>query len=189
MSEKKTSGKPSVIKEAVRKNLVSLKRNPQVIPMAMMMASFILYSFNLTVMSNTTAKIQGTGMGLAQFCIMLFSLLGMVCLMNSFPRRKKANIPMVVLTFVMIGIILFSEIHYQSIITAAITRAVSPIKVDKGTMYIASAYNMLSTHTIFMVLTAVLIATLPFYSKLLKKINTSVEVEDNGEMGEIEIDG
>ena len=34
---------------------------------------------------------------------------------------------------------------------------------------------------------AVLVILLPFYSKLLRKINTSVAVEDNGAMGNIEI--
>ena len=66
------------IKESVRKVLVSLKRNPSVIPLVMALVAFIFYSFNLTSMSNSTAKIQGVGMGLSQFCIMLFSLLSLV---------------------------------------------------------------------------------------------------------------
>ena len=37
-------------------------------------------------------------------------------------------------------------------------------------------------------ITAALVALLPVYSKLLKKINTNVAVEDNGEMAQIEID-
>ena len=40
-----------------------------------------------------------------------------------------------------------------------------------------------------LIITAVLVATLPFYTKLLRKIKTSIEVEDNGEMGEIDISG
>lgn len=82
------------IKESFRKFLVSLKRNPQNIPLVMLLVTFLYYSLNLTDMSDTTAKIQGTGMGLAQFCIILFSLLSLVCLLNAFPRRKKPNIPM-----------------------------------------------------------------------------------------------
>lgn len=177
----------AVIKESIRKGIVSLKRNPSVIPLLMLAASFILYSFNLTDMSDTTAKIQGSGMGLSQFCIMLFSLLSMVCLLNAFPRRKKANIPMIVIMFVMFAIIIYCDIHYSNGIMAALNRAISPIKVDKSTIYIAEAYNMLSTHMIMMIITAVLVVTLPIYSKLLRKINTSVNVEDNGSMGEIEL--
>jgi hypothetical protein len=38
-----------------------------------------------------------------------------------------------------------------------------------------------------MIVAAVLIVTEPFYAKLLKKINTSVEIEDNGDFGAIEL--
>ena len=98
--------KPSAVKEFFRKQIVTLKRNPQNIPMAMLLISFIYYSLNLTNMSNTTAKIQGVGMGLCQFCIMLFSLLSIVCMLNAFPSRKKPVYPMVALMFVMFGIMI-----------------------------------------------------------------------------------
>lgn len=175
------------MKEFFRKKIVSLKRNPSIIPLLVLLVSFILYSFNLTDVSDTTAKIQGSGMGLSQFCIMLFSLLSMLCMLNAFPRRKKANIPMVVIMFVMFGIIIFCDIHYRSGIMAALTRAESPIKLEKATEYIAKAYNMLQTHMILVGVSAALVVLLPFYSKLLRKINTSVAVEDNGAMGNIEI--
>lgn len=177
----------SSVKDFFRKQIVSLKRNPQVIPLVMLLISFIVYSFNLTNMSNTTAKIQGAGMGLCQFSIMLFSLLSMVCMLNAFPTRKKPVIPMVVLMFVMFGIIVFCDIHYCNAIMAALTRAESPIKLELGTIYIANAYNMLQTFLILIGITALLVVTLPLYSKLIRKINTSVDVEDNGAMADIEI--
>ena len=176
-----------MMKEFFRKKIVSLKRNPSVIPLLVLLVSFILYSFNLTDVSDTTAKIQGAGMGLSQFCIMLFSLLSMLCMLNAFPRRKKPNIPMIVIMFVMFGIIIFCDIHYRSGIMAALTRPESPIKLEKATEYIAKAYNMLQTHMILMGVSAALVVLLPFYSKLFRKINTSVTVEDNGAMGNIEI--
>ena len=176
-----------VIKEAIRKGIVNLKRTPQTIPMVMLLISFAVYSFNLTNMSNTTAKIQGAGMGLCQFCIMLFSLLSFVCMLNAFPTRKKPVVPMVVLMFVMFGVIIFCDIHYCNAIMAALTRAESPIVLDVNTIYIANAYNMLQTFMILMGVTAVLVLTLPLYAKLIRKINTSVDVEDNGDMAKIEI--
>ena len=184
MMDKKKRSIGASLKESIRKSLVSLKRNPSIIPLVMALACFILYSFNLTKMSDTTAKIQGSGMGLCQFCIMLFSLLSMVCMLNAFPRRKKPNIPMIVVMFVMFAIIIYCDIHYSGRITAAVYRTENPIKI---TEYIAGAYNMLSTHMIMVGITAALVALLPVYSKLLKKINTNVAVEDNGEMAQIEI--
>ena len=183
----KNNKKPSAIKEFFRKMIVTLKRNPQNIPLLMLLLSFVYYSFNLTDMSNTTAKIQGSGMGLCQFCIMLFSLLSIVCMLNAFPSRKKPVYPMVVLMFAMFGIMIYADIHFCNGIMAALTRAESPIILDVNTMYIANAYNMLQTFMVLIGITAGLVVTLPFYSKWIRKIKTSVEIEDNGDMAQIEI--
>ena len=42
---------------------------------------------------------------------------------------------------------------------------------------------------IVLIVGVVLTALLPVYGKLLKKINTSVQVEDNGKLGAIDISG
>ena len=175
------------LKEGGRKFMVSLKRNPSMIPLVMMLITFLYFSLNLTDVSDTTAKIQGNGMGLSQFCVMLFSLLSMVCMLNAFPRRKKPNIPMIVLMFVMFAVMIYCDLHYIQAIDAARFRAESPIVIDEKTIYIALAYNMLNTHWVLTVVCAVLVALLPVYSKLLRKINTSIDVEDNGEMETLEL--
>lgn len=174
-------------KEAIRKFLVSLKRNPQAIPLVMMFITFLVYSLNLTDVSDTTAKVQGKGMGLCEFAIMLFSLLCMVCMLNAFPRRKKANVPMVVLMFVMFAVIVYCDIHYQNAIFNAVSRLENPIKITKDTQYIQQAYDMLGLHMILIGVTAVLVVLLPVYRKLLRKINTSIAVEYGDDMAEIEI--
>ncbi len=192
---KKTKSQPSVkkpgmgaaLKERLRKFMVSLKRNPSMIPMAMLVVCFLFYSLNLTYVSSTTAKIQGEGMGLSQFCIMLFSLLSMVCMLNAFPRRKKANIPMIILMFIMLGVIIYCDLYYRSAIMAAITRSESPIVINVSTRFIPLAYNMLNTHVILVAVSAGLVVLLPIYSKLLRKIKTSIAVEDNGEMEALEL--
>lgn len=184
----KTVNKPSATKEFFRKQIVTLKRSPQNIPLIMLLASFVYFSLNLTSMSNTTAKIQGVGMGLCEFSIMLFSLLSIVCMLNAFPQRKKPVVPMVILMFVMFGIIIYADIHYSGAIMAALTRAESPIILDANTAYIAKAYNMLQTFVALIGITSVLVLTLPIYSKWIRKIKTSVDVEDNGDMAQIEIE-
>lgn len=176
------------VKEFVRKKIVALKRNPSVIPLVVMVVSFLYFSLNLTVVSNTTAKIQGSGMGLCQFSVTLLSILNMVCMLNAFPRRKKANVPMVALMFVMFAVMIYADYHYIGRITAAMTRELSPIVIDAGTQYIADAKRMLSHHSVLVIVSAVLVATLPIYSKWLRKIKTSIQVEDNGEMAAIELE-
>lgn len=181
--------KASGFKEFIRKRLVGLKRRPQVIPMLALIAAFLVYSLNLTDVSDTTAKIQGAGMGLCGFCTMLFSILSFVCFLNAYPHRKKTNIPMLVLMLGMIGLVIFCDVKYLACITAALTRADNPISISKNTLYIAYANNMLNTHIVLLCIAVGLILLLPVYAKLLRRINTSVSVEDNGRLGEIEISG
>ena len=175
--------------EFLRKILVSLKRRPQIIPQLVLIAAFLVYSMNLTYISNTTAKIQGQGMGLCGFATMLFSILSLVCFGNAFPYRKKPHIPMLVLMFVMIGIVLYCDIKYSGLIVTALTRAENPITITKSTAYIAYAYNVLQDHMMVLGAAVVLILLEPVYGKLIRKINTNVEVEDNGNLAAIELDG
>ncbi len=186
MMEKK---KPNPIAEMWRKFLVSIKRRPQMIPLVALSLTFVYYSFNLTHISDTTARIQGANMGLAGFATMLFSMLSILCCMNAFPYRKKPVIPMIVLLYVMIGIILFADYKYMNAILYAISRPENPVVITESTIFIKQAYDCLRLHTVFLIITAVLVATLPIYSKLLRKIKTSIEVEDNGNMGAIDIEG
>ncbi len=172
-----------------RKFLVSLKRRPQMIPLVALVVAFIFYSFNLTKFSDTTAKIQGPNMGLAGFAVMLFSMLSFMCFLNAFPYRKKPNIPMVVIFFVMLGIICFADIYYSNTTFAAVVRPDNPIIVDESTIYIYYAEWYSRIHVLLVGIAAALTALLPVYSKLLRKINTSIEVEGNQDMGAIDISG
>ena len=180
---------PRGIKEFIRKRIVSLKRKPQTIALLAFGIAFLYYSLNLTKVSDTTAYINLPGMGLAGFATMLFSILLMVCFLNAFPHRKKVNIPMLVLMLAMVAIIIYCGIFYQGRITEALTREVNPITVSADKTYITSAMSMLTVHRIILIIGVALVALLPVYSKALRKINTSVEVAENGSMGKIDISG
>ncbi|MBR1407875.1 MAG: hypothetical protein IJ573_03125 [Clostridia bacterium] len=177
---------PSGMSEFLRKRIVSLKRKPQMIALVTLGIAFLYYSLNLTQVSNTTAKIQGPGMGLAGFATMLLSILSLVCFMNAFPHRKKTNIPMLVLMYLMLAIILYCDFYYGGRITAAVTRAENPIDPTGANSYITSASAMLKVHTVIVIIGAALTALLPVYSKWIKSINTSIEVEANEDMGVID---
>ncbi len=180
------SQKRKGFKEWFRRQIVSLKRNPQRIPLVMYLITFLYYALNLTCISDTTAKIQGSGMGLCGFATMLFSILSLVCFLNTFQHRKPVNKPMLILLFVMTGIIIYADIHYRGLIYAAVTAAENPIKVQS---YMTKAYSMLYTHVILLSVSAALVVLLPVYSKLLKKINTSIEVDSYDSMEAIDISG
>ena len=180
---------PSGVKEFARKRIVALKRKPQTIALIVLVIGFLYYSLNLTQISNTTAKIQGSGMGLCGFATMLFSMLSLVCFLNAFPHRKKVNVPMLVLMFLMLAIIIFCDIYYGNSITRAITRETNPIDPTGINSYISKAASMLRVHQVILIIGAALVALLPVYSKMLRKINTSVEVAGNQNMGAIDISG
>ena len=174
-------------KESLRKTIVSLKRKPQTIPLLVLALAFLVYSLNLTHVSDTTAKIQLSGMGLSGFCTMLFSLLSFVCFLNAFPHRKKVNIPMLVLMFAMLGILIYCDTFYAARITEAITRAEHPIVVDVNTAYIPKAYDVLMAHRVIVALGALLTALTPVIGKLLRRIDTSLPVEEGAEMKDLHL--
>ena len=188
-NEKKTAKTASRMPEFLRRFFVALKRQPSMIALVVLVIAFFYYSLNLTHISDTTAKIQGNGMGLCGFATMLFSMLSLVCFLNAFPKRKKPVIAMVVLMFVMFAIIIFCDVYYSGLITTALTRAENPIKLDISTIYIAQAYNVLQTHIMIEGIGVALVLLMPLYTKLLRKINTSITVEGNGDMDVIDISG
>lgn len=193
MGQSQVSAKPRKgFKEFIRKFLVSIKRQPQNIAMFILLVGFVFFSLNLTSISDTTALINTANMGQCEFCIMLFSILAFVVFMRSFPKRQKVKVPMLALTFLFLGIIIFMDIVYLTRINEALTREENRIIInyESGTnLFIANAWSTLIVYLIFVGIVVFLLATLPVYSKLLKKINTSIDVEGNMNMTAVDISG
>lgn len=177
------------MKEFIRKFFVSLKRSPQNIPLVALALAFIFYSFRLTSISDTTAMINTSNMGQCEFAAMLFSILAFVCFLRAFPKRKKADKLMLTLVFVMLAVLIFVDVVYLHRINEAVTRANNPIAITDATAYIATAQSTVRIHIVLVIVCAALLVTLPLYAKLFRKINTSIDVEGNGEMGTIDISG
>lgn len=188
MSDNK-SGFAASVHEKIRKLLVSLKRRPSSIALIVLVIAFVQYSLQLTVISNTTAKIQGTNMGLFGFMTMLFSILALVCHGNAFPKRKKVNKPMLALMFLLFGIVIFADAGYISKVSYAINREVDPIAVTAATSYITKSISVLRMNIILISAGLLLTALLPVYKPLIKRINTSVAIEAEAEMKEFTISG
>ncbi len=177
------------MKEKFRKFLVSLKRKPHMIPMVVLVIAFLIYSLKLTVISNTTARIQGPGMGLCGFVTMLFSMLGLVSFGRSFPHRKPVNKVMLILTFLLFAAVIIADVKYIQTVNYAITREVDPIEVTAATSYITESVSMLRSHILVMGIGLALTLLLPVYQPLIRKINTNIAVEENREMGAIDLSG
>lgn len=182
------------IKERVRKFFVVLKKNPQSIPLVALLVAFLQFSLNLTYISNTTSKLvssrmEGTNAGLAAFITMLLTILSFVCMLNAFPKRQKPKVGMIVLMVIMYGAIILANLHYLSCISYALNTEINtnPIIITNETKYILTARDTLSLNIVLIGITIVLVLVEPIIAKLLKKINTSIEVESNGNIGNIDI--
>lgn len=191
MGQSQVSAKPRKgFKEFIRKFLVSIKRKPQNIAMFILLVGFVFFSLNLTSISDTTALINTANMGQCEFCMMLFSILSFVVFMRAFPKRQKVKIPMLVLTFLFLGIIIFTDVVYLLRINEALTREANRIVINYETgknMFIDNAWRTLNIYLVFVGIVVLLLATLPIYSKLLKKINTSIDVEGNTNMTAVDL--
>lgn len=185
-SSKKKGGFVANLKERWRKLLVAIKKNPQAFPLLSLCAAFLVFSLNLTNISNTTAKIQGQNMGLCAFVSMLFMMLSFVCMLNAFPKRQKPKIPMIILMLVLYGIIIFADIVYLGRVDYALALYGSAYS-ELDIYYIYTAYNAILINIIIIGVTIALVLLEPVIAKLLKKIKTSVEVEGSGDFTAIDI--
>lgn len=175
-------------KEFVRKFFVGLKRNPQNIAMVMMLVTFLVYSLNLTIIARTTEKIGLPNMGQCEFVSMLVGILAFVSFLRAFPRREKPKMIMIGLTLLMLAATIFTDVVYKMRIHEALTRTdPAPIVVTDETVYITQTDGLLTVHIIMLIVSVGLIVLLPVYSKLLRKIKTSIEVEGNENIGSIDI--
>lgn len=181
------SGLGAWLKERVRKFFVALKKNPQAIPLVALCTAFVYYSFNMTTISNTTAKIPGLNLGLMQFISMLLMLLSFVCMLSAFPKRQKPNLPMNLLLRALYTIVIVADHIYITGINQATTRTLNPIAITKETAYIATARDVLEVHIILIAITLFCVIFEPIFAALLKKINTSIEIEEGERIESIDI--
>lgn len=178
------------VKEFLRKTMVTLKRRPHLIALVMSLVSFIVYSFNLTDVSNTTFKLGQDYMGLCQFAVMLFSALSLVCLLGAFPRRQRPKVLMIVLYFLMSAVIIFCDVVYYNVIQTQIAGPNPPftLKPDGSENYVLRAESLMITHIVLVGISVLLTATVKLYGKLFQLVNTNVELEYTEATEKIEID-
>ena len=174
------------LKESLRRFFVFLKKNPPIIPIAALAVSFLIYSLNLTAVSNTTAKIYGQHMGLCSFVSMLFMILSFVCMLGAYPKRQKPKWVMIILATVMYLAVIGADLLYYLRVQDALTREQNPITLTVSTMYIWEAQNLMIIHIVSVAIVIACMYLEPTFAKLLKKINTSIEVESN-EVAAIEL--
>ena len=174
------------LKERWRKFLVTTKRKPQRLAFFPLIVSTILWMIGVVYCGQATIYDNVPGMGLCIFVNTMFSILTLLLFMNTFPKRAKhMNYIMLALTFVFMAIMLTcdlvwylksSPVHFQAYNDAIANGSASAIAAVAPGM---TAFPIVLAHVVLVSLSALLLATLPLYSKLILKINTSKVVEEN----------
>ena len=96
---------------------------------------------------------------------------------------------MLVLMIAMVALLIYCDIYYGNRITIAITREENRIDPTGKNIFITNTLNMLGVHKVILIIGTALLALLPVYTPLLKKINTNVNIEGNSNMSAIDISG
>ena len=168
----------AAIKEWFRKLTVKLKRNTKVIPQIYLVIIMFIWLIWLFTFSQTVNEISAAEwVGLMVFVITLFSILAVALFGSAFPKRKKTNIVMLCFLFAFLAIIIVCSVLYYvqagNYIDAqnytAAERAEKPYLYQSLTLAIVNA--------VLYGVGIILLATLPLYSKLIKKINTKKVIE------------
>lgn len=177
------------IKEWFRKKIVALKQKPQNIPLLFMAVTTIfamlaLYRVSRSVMSALQCP-EAPAIGICIFINTLLSLLSLVSFLNAFPKRKKPNIFFIVLVFVMIAAMVGCLIGYF----IQMQNAIANLSKEETIKTISSAQPYVIVNIVLLGLSALVFALLPVYSRLIKKIDTSVKLESATEnmQGNIDI--
>ncbi len=172
-----------------RKIVVKLKYHPNILPLLVMVIGFIVFSLGYSNVSVATIRINRANMGLYIFASYLLSILSMVCLMNAFPRREKVKIPFLVLAIVMVVAVIVFQVLYLLILNGVFAEvAAGSYKLNKDIVKpVISARNVILTYIIIEAVVLVLILLIPVIKKLLSKVNTRVQINENENISSIDI--
>lgn len=186
-SRKATTSFVKRFKGSVRRFLVTLKKNPQLFPLASLCITFVYYTLNLSSVSKATASINKDFMGLCSFVTTLFMILSFVCMLNAFPKRQKPKVSMIIIMIALYLITIVADVSYINLLNVAFEVNYWTGLNIMDQYYIATAYNAAVGHIILTGVTIVLVLLEPIIAKLLKKINTSIDIEGSGNITNIDI--
>lgn len=165
------------VKEWFRKRMVSLKRHPNYIPLVVLTITMFFYSLKMSTTSNAISTVGEPGTGLAMFAIVLSSYLSFISFLGAFPRRQKPKFVTIGLVVFMILLSIGCNIFIHDRFVYATTEREIIVSVEKYP-YIQEAMTISIVHIVMLCVSLLLIVLMPLYSKLLKKIDTSTNVDD-----------
>ena len=178
------------LKEWGRKQIVTLKRSPQRIPLLLTCLTSVLWLLWLFTFSRAAYALSGiTVLGLIVFAATLLSILVIPLFLNAFPKRKKPNIVFIILVFVFFAALIALDVTYYSLCNdfLYVQKAQQQSWIDDRP-YIGESFILAIVHIVFIAISALSLALMPVYAPLIKKINTMKAIEENTISGTIDIE-
>lgn len=178
-SEKKSAG--AAIKERCRKFIVKLKRNTKLIPYTYLIIIMFLWLIWLFTFSRSVAELSKAEWGgMSIFLTTLFSILSVAVFGSAFPKRKKTNVALLCVLFAFLIIVILSQVLYHEKVGEYIKYGSNFNAEDLAKRpYLEQSLNLSIAVMVLYGIGILLVATLPLYKKLLLKINTRKDLEEN----------
>lgn len=170
----------AAIKEWFRKLTVKLKRNTKVIPQIYLVVIMFIWLIWLFTFSQTVDAIRSAEwVGLFVFIITLLSILAVALFGSAFPKRKKVNKVMLGMLFAFLAIIIACSVLYyiQAGDYIDAQNYTSEDLAEKPFLY--KSLSLAIANIVLNGIGIILLATLPLYTKLIKKINTRKVIESS----------
>ena len=166
------------LKEWGRKQIVVLKRYPHRIPLLVTVLTSVLWLLWLFTFSRAAYALSGVNtLGLIIFISTLLSILILPLFLNAFPKRKKPNVIFIVMVFVFIAaLIVFDVLYYTLAYDFLYVQGGQTAVWINERPFIGSSFTLAIVHIVFLCLSALSLALLPVYTPLIRKINTSKEI-------------
>lgn len=164
----------------VRKWIVSLKRRPQNIPLALLVVCCFMYTFNLTAHSNAVMYVSARVIALYVFIITLSSMLTIFSFVNAYAGKKRKWL-MQAVVYLLIAVQIVLEFAYYQVMYYEVFLRDDPVPL---TADIATSMNGTVLHLIALSVALLAIVFMPVYHKLLGKIDTTLEDEEDVSYGD-----
>jgi uncharacterized BrkB/YihY/UPF0761 family membrane protein len=114
----------------------------------------------------------------------------MVIFINAFPKRQKVKKAMIVLLFITMALIILFGTLFAVSIDIPFTRDENRLDYETisedNKASIVTARSIIQIVLILQAVNILLLATLPLYSKLIKKINTTVKLNEGPALSVVE---
>ena len=162
------------MKEFWKKQIVSLKRRPQTIPLVLLVLSCMIYTFHLTEHSNASMYVSSRIVALYVFIITLSSILVIFSFLNAYPKGRR-KLSMLLIVFLLIAVQLVLDGLYLNIMFSETMVRDNPVPITQD---IADSMNWTMVHLGALAVTTLAILFQPLYHKLLLRIDTTPETEE-----------